>query len=80
MEYNHILMHTSLLGILDFNFYKWTVRRTAGTLRISNKEGRPPQKVVAFLKGYEETEIPERLVHVIYDTGIEKRGKMIIAR
>ena len=77
MEYNHILVHTYLLGILDFGFYIWTVRRTAGTLRINNKEGRPPQEVVAYLKGYEETEIPESMVHVAYDTGSEKKGMEI---
>lgn len=61
---------------MDFGFFIWTVRRTAGTLRISDKEGRPPQRVVAVLEGYEETEVPERLVHVIYDTGIEKKGRV----
>jgi len=77
MEYNHILVHTYLLGILDFGFYIWTVRRTAGTLRISRKKDRPSQEVVAFLRGYEETEIPEKMVHVAYDTGLEKKGMEI---
>jgi hypothetical protein len=77
MEYNHILVHTYLLGILDFGFYIWTVRRTAGTLRVSRKKDRPPQKVVAFLKGYEETDVPEKMVHVAYDTGLEKKGMKI---
>jgi hypothetical protein len=49
----------------------------AAILRISNKEGRPPEKVVALLQSYEETEIPEKMVHVFYNTGIEKKGKVI---
>lgn len=75
LEYLHILIHT--FPILDYGFWVWTVRRGASTLRISNKKGRPPQKVVSLLKGYEETEVPEKFTHVIYDTGIEKRGKVI---
>jgi len=42
-----------------------------------NKEGRSPQKVVAFLDGCEETEVPEKMVHMVYDTEIEKRGRVI---
>ena len=38
---------------------------------------RQPQKVVAGLKGYEETGFPEKVTHVIYDTGIEKRGTVV---
>jgi len=75
LEYVHILIHT--FPLVDFGFFIWTVRRVAGTLRLSQKEGRPPQKVVAFLKGYEETGFPEKLVHVIYDTGVEKRGRVV---
>jgi len=75
IEYMHILIHT--FPFLDYGFWVWTVRRGASTLGISNKEGRPPQRVVSFLKGYEETGIPESMVHVIYDTGLEKRGKVV---
>lgn len=75
LEYIHILIHT--FPLVDFGFFIWTVRRTAGTLRTSSKVGRPLQKIVAVLRGYEKTTIPEKMVHVIYDTGIEKRGKMI---
>ncbi|MBS7631683.1 hypothetical protein KEJ47_09000, partial [Candidatus Bathyarchaeota archaeon] len=73
-EYLIILLETDYL---DYNFFYWTVRRGSATLRISDKAGREPQKVVAFLQGYEATEVPERLVHVIYDTGMEKRGRVI---
>jgi len=73
-EYLIILLETDYL---DYNFFYWTVRRGSATLRINNKAGRQPQKVVAYLKGYEETEIPEKMVHVTYDTGLEKRGMVI---
>lgn len=58
-------------------FFFWTIRHGASTLRLTNKEGRQPQRVAALLKGFEETEIPTRLVHVIYDTGIEKKGRVV---
>lgn len=73
-EYLKILLDTEHL---DWNFFWWTVRRGQATLRTSNKQGRPPQQVVAYLKGYEPTEFPDKMVHVLYDTGIEKRGKVI---
>jgi len=73
-EYLRILLETEHV---DYNFFYWTVRRGAATLRTSNKAGRPSQKVIAFLQGYEETEIPESMVRVIYDTGIKKRGVMV---
>ena len=72
IEYVHILIHT--FPYLDFGFFIWTVRRTEATLRISNKVGRQPQKLIAFMKGYEPTVIPEKMKQAIYDTGIEKRG------
>jgi len=73
-EYLKILLDTEHL---DWNFFYWTVKRGQATLRTSNKQGRPPQKVVAYLKGYEPTEIPAKMVHVLYDTGLEKRGVVI---
>lgn len=73
-QYLKILLDTQYL---DWNFFYWTVRRGQSTLRTSSKQGREPQKVVAFLRGYEETAIPDKLTHVLYDTGLEKRGKII---
>jgi hypothetical protein len=73
-EYLKILLDTEHL---DWNFFWWTVRRGQATLRTSNKQGRPQQQVVAYLKGYEPTEIPAKMVHVLYDTGLEKRGVVI---
>ena len=75
IEYCHILIST--FPLLDYGFWVWTFRRGSATLRINKKEGRQPQKVVSFLKGYEETQIPEKMVHVVYDTGIEKSGMVV---
>jgi hypothetical protein len=75
ITYLHILLHS--FPFLDYGFWVWTVRRGAATLRTSDKKDRPRQKCVAVLHGYEETMIPERLEYVRYDTGIEKRGKVI---
>lgn len=75
IEYAHILIHS--FPELDFGFFIWTMRRTAATLRVSDKINRPKQQVVAFLKGYEETEFPKQLVRAVYDTGWEKRGRII---
>jgi hypothetical protein len=63
--------------LLDYDFWVWTVRRGSATLRTSDKIDKD-QKLVAVLKGYEPTILPERLTHVIYDTGIEKRGRCIL--
>ena len=73
-EYLKILLDTNYL---DWNFFWWTVKRGQATLRTSNKQNRPPQKVVAYLKGYEPTEMPDKVTHVIYDTGVEKRGMVV---
>jgi hypothetical protein len=70
-EYLKILLDTPFV---DWNFFYWTVRRGQATLRTSNKLGRPPQQVVAYLQGYEETHVPERLTKVLYDTSLQKRG------
>lgn len=73
-EYLKILLETEGL---DYQFFYYTVRRGKSTLRICDKEGRDPQKVVSVLEGFEDTEIPKKVIHVIYDTGIEKRGTVI---
>jgi len=73
LEYLHILIHS--FPLLDYGFFVWTIRRGSSTLRTSNKAGRRSQKVVAVLKGYEKTEVPSRMTHVVYDTGILKKGR-----
>jgi hypothetical protein len=47
------------------------------TIRTGNKLDREPQKVVAYLQGYEETQIPKKVQYVLYDTGVEKKGRML---
>jgi len=76
-EYLKILLDTPFL---DYNFFFWTVKRGSATLRTSNKEGRPPQQVVAWLRGYEPTQIPTQLTRVLYDTGLEKRGLTVMLK
>jgi hypothetical protein len=76
-EYLIILLETDYL---DYNFFYWTVRRGSATLRKTNKQGREPQTLVDVLEGYEKTSIPKKLTHVIYDTGVEKRGKIFNLR
>lgn len=70
----HILLHTEYL---DYNFFYWTVQRSYATLRTSNKQNREPQKILAVLKGFEKTRIPNKFLAVNYDTGIEKKGVLI---
>lgn len=62
---------------LDWNFFYWTVSRGKATLRISNKKNRPPQQIVSVLHSY-PAPIPKSCQKVIYDTGIEKRGLVIL--
>jgi hypothetical protein len=75
LTFLHILIHS--FPFLDYGFWVWTVRRGAATLRTSQKVDRPNQDLVAVLKGYEETMIPDKLRYVRYDTGVEKKGRLI---
>jgi hypothetical protein len=75
LTYLHILIHT--FPLLDYGFWVWTVRRGSATLRTSDKVGRPPQECVKVLNGFEPTVFPEKLCYVQYDTGIEKKGRLI---
>lgn len=74
-DYLRMMLDLLDAGILDYNFFWWTVKQGKATLRISNKMNRPSQKLVSVLKSYSvpisETAYPER---VIYDTGVQKRG------
>jgi len=58
---------------LDMVFFVYTVRRNKATLRDSEKNGRPPERVVAILESY-WMPIPEHIVEVFYDTGVVKKG------
>ena len=71
----HILLHTKYI---DYNFIYWTIQRGNATLRTSQKENRKPQEIIAVLRGYEKTEIPNKVIHVTYETGNDKHGKVLI--
>lgn len=60
-------------GILDYNFFYWTVKSSKGTLRTGNKKNRPAQKLVSVLESY-PVPFPVQIEKVIYDTGVQKRG------
>lgn len=66
------------LSILDYNFFYYTVKRKKATLRTGNKVGRPPQRVVCVLHSYYLPFDDSTVEKVVYDTGLEKRGKSIV--
>lgn len=61
---------------LDMVFFVYTVRRNKASLRDSEKNGRPPEKIVAIVESY-PMPIPEYIEEVFYDTGIVKKGVSI---
>jgi hypothetical protein len=61
------------MGLLDYNFFWWTVKQGKATLRVNNKVGRAKQETVSVLKSY-SVPFPKSVEKVVYDTGIEKRG------
>jgi hypothetical protein len=76
---DYLRMQLDLLddGLLDYNFFYWTVFQGKSTLRTSCKSKRPLQKVVSVLKSY-SVPIPKTVEKVLYDTGIQKRGISIL--
>ena len=70
----HILLDTDHL---DYNFLYYTVKRRKATLRVSQKKGRPAQRVVSVLRSYPE-KLPYIMERVVYDTGLEKKGTSIL--
>ena len=64
------------VGILDYNFYYWTVNKSEATLRTGSKKNRPKQELVSTLHSY-SVPIPEKVKRACYDTGIDKRGLTI---
>ena len=69
-----ILLETEYV---DWNFIYWTMKRGKATLRTSNKKGRPAQKPVSILYSF-PAQIPRMMEQVVYDTGVEKRGHVIL--
>jgi len=74
LEYLHILLHTQYV---DYGFWIWTIRRGEATLRISKKDKRSYQNLISVLEGYYEVDLPQKINIIMYDTGIEKRGRLI---
>ena len=74
-KYLHILLSTKYL---DYNFFYWTVQRGYSTLRTSCKQNRKSQDLLYIINGYEDALIPKKMIQVIYDTGIIKKGKALI--
>ena len=72
---DYIRMQLDLLdmGLLDYNFFYWTVNKGKATLRVNNKKNRPKQELVSTLHSFY---VPVQLLReeAIYDTGTEKRG------
>jgi hypothetical protein len=75
---DYVRMQLDLLdaGILDYNFFWWTVNKGEGTLRVNNKQNRPKQELVSTLHSY-SVPFPEKVKRACYDTGIDKRGLTI---
>jgi len=75
LEYLHILLHTKYV---DYGFWIWTIRRGEATLRISRKLNRGIYEILTVLEnGYEETNLYPKIRRIIYDTGMQKKGKLI---
>jgi hypothetical protein len=72
-HYLRMMLELIDAGILDYNFFWWTVKQSEATLRVGNKVNRPPQKIVSVLQSY-YIPFPQKVKKVIYDTGIQKRG------
>lgn len=77
--YLEILGKVRRYGILDWNFYKWTVDRGYATLRTSNKKHRQPQELVFTLKTYPVPE-PKTVKQVGYETGVLKSGLTLLMK
>lgn len=66
------------LSILDYSFFYYTVKRRKATLRISPKKDRPQQKLVNVLESY-PVPFPSKFIeHVVYSTGLQKRGTTVL--
>ena len=72
-DYLRMMLDLIDVGILDYNFFWWTVNKSKATLRVNNKVNRSKQEIVSVLRSY-PVPIPEKCERVVYDTGIEKRG------
>jgi hypothetical protein len=73
---DYIRMELDLLdaGILDYNFFWWTINKGYSKLRMGPKKDRPKQECISTLLSY-PVRFPEEKISIeCYDTGIVKRG------
>ncbi len=72
---DYLKMQLELLdmGLLDYNFFWWTVKQSSATIRYGNKVNRPQQQIVDVLYSY-HVPIPAKVRIATYDTGVQKRG------
>lgn len=73
----YLMILAQTYDLIDPQFFKYTVKRQKATLRVSRKQGRPPQKIVSVLESC-PVPLPQKIEHVINDTGLEKRGQVIL--
>jgi hypothetical protein len=75
-DYLRMMLDLLDAGLLDYNFFWWTVKQSKSTLRVSSKRNRSNQKLVSVLESYSVPipKISDSCEKVVYDTGIEKRG------
>lgn len=73
-DFRRILSNTEYI---DEWFFYYTVKRQKATCRTNNKKNRLSQQVVSVLESY-YVDIPDKMEHVIYDTGLKKRGYSIL--
>jgi hypothetical protein len=72
-----LVIQAESLSILDYGFFAYAVRRLETTLRIDKKKGRPEQKLIGVLESY-PCPIPSFMKHIVYDTGLVKKGTSIL--
>jgi hypothetical protein len=65
---------------VDWAFIKWSTHRRKSVLRTSQKLGRPKQKVVNVLRGFEPYDLPKKVIEEIYETGLEKYPKLKVSK
>ena len=74
IDYMRMMLDLINAGILDYNFFWWTVNKSKATLRINHKKNRPKQELVSTLHTFSVPFPEDNIRPVFYDTGIEKRG------
>lgn len=76
VNFKRFLMILCDTEYIDWNFIRWSVVRGEATLRTCRKQNRPQQRLVSVLQSY-SMPILKDLKNVVYDTGRDKRGKVL---